>query len=150
MATRAHASRVELLTREFANRGMSEEAAEDLSCHVVLNHPLAQKLGIDNLAREIATRGMPGDRAREAATLLLAIELMNRGATYDTVISRLELEPISPGEALAGALDASRIQRQTTAEQGDDTGLLFIQLAAGATALTFALIVLALFISLAG
>ncbi len=149
MAARAHASRIELLTHEFASLGMSREAAEDLSCHVVLSHPLARNLDIDNLAGEISARGIPEKQAREAASLLLAIELMNRGANYDTVISHLELEAVSPSEALTAALDASRIQRQATVEEGTDTGLFFIQLAAGIATATFTLVAVLLFISLA-
>lgn len=147
-ATQANPSRIDLLTRLFSERGMDEVDAEALSCQVVLQHPIAQKLGVENLAREIAARGLAEDSARELATLLLAIELMDRGATYDKVITHLEHNSLSPAEALAGAIDASRIHRESRGSEEDPLAF-FTHVIAGITSMSLALIALAVLLELA-
>ena len=146
MTSTAHPKHVELLTDEFSDRGMCDQAADDLACHVLANYPLAHKLGIDRFSQELAEHGMPSDQTRDVATLLFAFELLNRGATYDTVLSRLEVQPISHGDALAGALCASRIHRQAQrAEEIDPDAFFYLIAGASAITITITLITIALF-----
>lgn len=91
---------------------------------------------------------MTPDAAREVATLLLAIELMDRGASYQTVMRHMKRQPISASEALAGALEASRIHRLAAPDEVE-TGAFFAYMAPGVTAVTVAMILLAMLMKLA-
>jgi hypothetical protein len=141
-------SRAEVLIDEFCERGMDAPAAKGLADHVVLHHALARTLGVATLSRDISARGMEPEASREVATLLLAIELMDRGASYQTVVWHLKQQPISAGEALAGALDASRIHRIAKPEPVKE-GAFFAYLAAGVTAVTVAMIMLTVLMNFA-
>jgi hypothetical protein len=123
---------------------MRETAADDLACHVIANYPLAHRLGIDDFSAELADRGMPVGESREVATLLFAFELMNRGASYNTVISHLELQLVSHGDALAGAIGASRIHRLAKRDEEIQPDY-FLHFAAGVSTITIALLTIALF-----
>ena len=141
-------SRIEVLVDEFCERGMDARTADELAHHVAQYHPLARTLGVASLTRDIAARGLAPDPAREVATLLLGVELMDRGASYQTVVRHMKRQPISAGEALAGALEASRIHRLAAPERVD-SGAFFTYMAAGVSAVTVAMILLVVLINLA-
>jgi hypothetical protein len=134
-------SRAEVLIDEFCERGMHTPTAQDLANHVLLHHTLARTLGVATLSRNISARGTEPNTSREVATLLLAIELMDHGASYQDVVQHLKQQPISAGEALAGALDASRIHRIAKLEAVKEDAF-FTYLAAGLTAFTIAMLML--------
>lgn len=128
---------------------MNSETAEDLAHHVIVHHPMARILGIGTLSRDIAARGMEPDVSREVATVLLGIELFDRGADYQTVVRHLKRQPISASDALAGALEASRIHRLAKPDPIRHTGPSATYLAAGLLAVGVALIMVGMLINLA-
>ncbi len=113
MQNTTHFSRLDRLTEELVVRGMAPVAAEDFSCQLILHYPLASRLGVERLSAEICNRGVRSESAREAAVALLATELFDRGMAFDALLQQLEDLEMSSGEALAGALEGSRIVRQT-------------------------------------
>ncbi len=115
----AATSRIEILTRLFSDQGMSEKMAQALSCQVVLHHPITRKLGLQTLAREIEARGLSHEAAHEMSVLLLAVELMDRGIGYQRILKHLGQLEVPNQEALAGALEASRIHRESGRVEDD-------------------------------
>ncbi len=112
-------SRIEILTRLFSDQGMSEKVAQALSCQVVLHHPITRKLGLATLAREIEARGLSEGAAREMSVLLLAVELMDRGIHYQRILKHLRQLEVPEHDALAGAIEASRIHRESGCVEDD-------------------------------
>jgi hypothetical protein len=115
----AATSRIEILTQLFSDQGMSEKMAQALSCQLVLHHPITRKLGPRTLAREIEARGLSQKAAREMSVLLLAVELMDRGIRYQRILKHLGQLEVPEQEALAGALEASRIHRESGSVEDD-------------------------------
>lgn len=140
-------SRIEILTRLFSNQGMNQQTAQALSCQVVLHHPITQKLGMKTLAREIAARGVSEAAAHEMSVLLLAVELMDRGISYDRIVKHLQRLDVPANDALAGALEASAIQRQSgKVEEDPDTWMGYV--VGGVTLMSALMISLAILLEL--
>ena len=134
MSAKPPASRIEMLEAEFASRGMHPDAASDLACHLIVHHPLAQKLGVAGLATEIASRGMTQASALETTRVLLAVELIDRGADFDTMVNQMEEHVTAGGDALATALEGSRIHRGAAGCSDSSDEALATQLLLGVTA----------------
>lgn len=137
---RRQGSRIEILIDEFCDRGLDPIAAEDLANDLIANHPMARIFGIGTLSHDIAARGMAPEASREIATVLLGIELLDRGADYRSVVEHLKRQPILASEALAAALEASRIHRLAKPPTPMKSSAFFAYLAAGVTAVSFAMI----------
>lgn len=115
-------SRVEFLSNILETRGMHPTTANDLSCQLVVHHPLAGRLGIEGLARVIADRGLEQAPARDAALAMLAIEIFGRGAHFGAALEELQKFARVPGEALEAAIEGSRVVRvPRTADRARDT-----------------------------
>jgi len=121
MPTAVTSTRLERFTDEFTAMGMSPEAADELSCHLIIHYPLSARIGFDSLAHEIENRGMEAERARDAAALVFAIESLDRGMCFDLLIEVLEAQDLSAGEALAGAIEGSRFRRECQIRRRTDT-----------------------------
>lgn len=148
MPAKTHTSRIELLEAEFSSRGMHPSAAADLACHLVINHPVAQRFGMQKLTDEIISHGMGIDDADETARVLLAIELMDRGADFDKMMGELERYDVTGGDALAAALDGSRIHR-ATGSSDESTTELTAHLLTGITAIAIATLAMSFLLRLA-
>ncbi len=143
----AATSRIEILTRMFSTLGMNEKMAQALSCQVVLHHPITQKLGLQTLTKEIETRGLSHEAAHEMSVLLLAVELMDRGISYDRILKHLERLGVPAQEALAAALEASRIHRESGAVE-DDPNTWMGYVVGGVTLMSAVMISLAILLEL--
>jgi len=110
-------SRLDALYQIFAMKGMSPTAASDLSCQLVLQHPLAGRIGVDELSRVISDRGMAKSDARDTALTILAVEFFDCGAQFREALRELEKWQREPGEALVAALEGSRIVRGSGVEE---------------------------------
>lgn len=140
-------TRIELLTRRFSSQGMNEKMAQALSSQVVLHHPITRKLGLQTLAQEIQARGLSAEAAREMSVLLLAVELMDRGISYDRILKHLDRLEVPAQDALAGAIEASQIHRESGRVE-EDPGALLGYVVGGVTLMSAVMISLAILLEL--
>jgi hypothetical protein len=103
---------IEVLEGEFRSVGMSEETAAALSCELVLQHPLGLRAGVWRLTRRIAASGIEADLAQHLALVLLALESLQRGMSFERVLAEARCQAGDPSRGLAACLDAARLRHE--------------------------------------
>ena len=107
----SEASRVEIMACDFEARGLDAGTARSLSSELALRYPVSARLGLTDLAGRLAASGMDDDAALDAALSICTVEMMDRGADFDTVVKTLRRACKDPGTAFAGAVHGSHLYR---------------------------------------
>lgn len=115
VADSSRPSRLDGLTAELVARGLGESAAVSLAHEFVIRHPFAARLGMHRLVEDLEQRGLTQDAAPGAAGILLAIEMRDRGASFQQSVNELRALGLDRNESLASALSSARIHREMVA-----------------------------------
>jgi hypothetical protein len=109
------AARPLLLAEELARRGLCQDVADAFAWWITARHPFARRVGVEALSREIARRGLEAGAAHDAALMLLALELLDGGLTFDRVVREVRRWDSSGHSGWAEAMEAARLHRKLAA-----------------------------------
>lgn len=106
------ASRPLVLAEELERRGLGHDAADAFAWQLTARHPLARRLGVEILSREIVRRGLDAGAARDAALMLFALELLDGGLGFGRVVQELRRWDPEGTSGWAEAMEAARLHRR--------------------------------------
>jgi hypothetical protein len=123
MVPAPEAARMHILAVDFESRGLDPHTARTLSSELALRYPVSARLGLPDLAKRLASRGLEPDTALDAALSICTVEMLDRGVTFDAALSYLRRICDDPGSALAGALHGASLYRAISLCDAEDDEL---------------------------
>jgi hypothetical protein len=128
-------SRNEWIAGEICSLGVPSEIAERISQRLVVQHPLARRVGVPGIARWLRRAGAADERAQECAAVLFALDAIDLHRAFPQVVRELCLAGLAPHEAQGAAFEAARIHRSTVISS-EEPELPIGMIAAGIASIT--------------